>query len=141
MAPTKNPKLAAGTPFSPIDLTSVAPGRITKPKATPKTKRTKSIPNNTDKDDATPGTPTKRFPSCAACRRLKTRCDRIFACEKCNKAGVDCPDAGQETGSGMGANKAKPNAACERCKTRKMKCVRVDTCVKCKQRRVECVMA
>ncbi|KAL2132041.1 hypothetical protein VTI74DRAFT_4270 [Chaetomium olivicolor] len=124
MAPTKpeENKTTTSADANPIDLTSVTSGRITK--STPKAKRTKKLPDGAD-DPTSPfgagSTPrTKKRPSCAACRKSKARCDPIFACEKCTKAGVDCTGASEEQGAGSVGAKARPGA-CERCKTRKMK--------------------
>jgi len=165
----------ARTGGSSGDSGGVTSGRITKPKATPRKKKptaaaiaaaaaaaaiataatpttTPTKPRTKQTPTTTPATSTKKgkaasgLPACVSCKQSKARCDRIQACERCIKAGVECPGTGTgddsttNTASFSAAAGGKAGKSCLRCRRMKAGCVRKETCVRCEKKGVECVL-
>ncbi|KAK4098147.1 hypothetical protein N658DRAFT_230410 [Parathielavia hyrcaniae] len=120
-----------------------------------------------DKHDNDPNPPTlgkESGPACASCKKIKARCDRVLACEKCVRRGVACVEAedkrnlkgkvegwnndngtgngkGRKTGkSAGGGGLAKSLKTCAGCRAAHTSCVRGGKCVRCERMGLECVV-
>lgn len=118
----------------------VLTGRIAKTKMPVKKTATAKKTATTRKATITALTPNKgkgkgKSAACANCRKLKARCDRVTACERCLRLGQACSSSG-ESEVFIPGYKGK---ACEGCRKVKAKCVKMESCVRCEQKGLECL--
>jgi hypothetical protein len=137
------------------DHDRVLTGRIAKPKPPAAKKKktttgtTKKKPTATKPPTTTTTTPAQKPkgkngkpPACTNCRKLKARCERVTACERCLRVGHACSNAAAAAeggGGGVFVPGGQKGKACAGCRKIQAKCVRKESCERSAEKGIECV--